>query len=71
VRAALVRVPTPRPRRAVVWTVEQSRRFLENARDDLDPYYVAYVLMLVLGLGSGEVLGAAVQPPDQESARDK
>jgi hypothetical protein len=30
--------------------VEQSRRFLGNARGESDPYYVAHVLMLVLGL---------------------
>ena len=65
--AALVRVPTPRPRRAAVWTVEQSRRFLENARDESDPYYVAYVLMLVLGLRRGEVLGLAWQDIDLDA----
>lgn len=40
-----------------MWTVEQSRRFLESARDDADPLYVGWVLMLVLGLRRGEVLG--------------
>lgn len=55
--AALVRVPTPRARKRPVWTVEQSRRFLESARDDADPLYVGWVLMLVLGLRRGEVLG--------------
>jgi integrase len=55
--AALVKVSTPRARRTLVWTVDQSRQFLENARGENDPYYVAYVLMLVLGLRRGEVLG--------------
>jgi integrase len=62
--AALVRVPTPRARRLPVWSVDQSRRFLESARSDDDPYYVAYVLMLVLGLRRGEVLGLAWQDVD-------
>jgi integrase len=53
----LTEVPRPRARRTLVWTVDQSRQFLENARDDNDAYYVAYVLMLVLGLRRGEVLG--------------
>jgi hypothetical protein len=38
--AALVKVSTPRARRTLVWTVDQSRQFLENARDENDPYYV-------------------------------
>lgn len=57
--AALVRVPVPRPKRIQAWTVDQSRRFLESARTDDDPLYVAYVLMLVLGLRRGELLGLA------------
>lgn len=57
--AALVRVPTPRARRAPVWTAEQSRVFLECAKQGDDPFFAAYVLMLVLGLRRGEVLGLA------------
>lgn len=57
--AALVRVPTPRPKRAQAWSADQSRRFLESARADDDPPYVSYVLMLVLGLRRGELLGLA------------
>lgn len=62
--AALVRVPTPRPKRVQAWSVDQSRRFLESARADDDPLYVAYVLMLVLGLRRGELLGLAWQDVD-------
>ncbi len=65
--AALVRVPLPRARRAVIWTVDQSRRFLEYARDADDPLYVAWVLMLVLGLRRGEILGLAWSDVDLES----
>jgi hypothetical protein len=32
-------------------------QFLESARADDDPLYVAYVLMLILGLRRGEALG--------------
>lgn len=65
--AALVRVPVPRQRRAVTWSVEHSRRFLESAREEGDPYYAGYVLMLVLGLRRGEVLGLAWRDVDLES----
>ncbi len=37
--AALVRVPVPRAKRSVLWTVEESRQFLESARREDDPYY--------------------------------
>ena len=40
-----------------MWTVDEARRFLESARRDQDPFYAAYVLILVLGLRKGEVLG--------------
>ena len=55
--AALVRVPVPRPRKARPWDVEEARRFLESARQNDDPHYCAFVLILVLGLRRGEVLG--------------
>ena len=32
-----------------MWTVDEARRFLESARRDQDPFYAAYVLILVLG----------------------
>ena len=57
--AALVRVPVPRSRKSVVWSVEEARRFLESARAEDDPLYAGYVLMLVLGLRRGELLGLA------------
>src|SRR5512133_4137876 len=59
--AALVKVPVPRAHRARVWTVEEARTFLESARAANDPFYAAYVLMLVLRLRRGEIL-AAPQP---------
>jgi integrase len=37
--------------------VEEARRFLEAARQAHDPLFVAYVLILVLGLRRGEALG--------------
>ena len=67
--AALVKVSTPRARRTPVWTVDQARQFLENARDENDPYYVAYVLMLVLGLRRGEVLGLGWDDVDLDAGK--
>lgn len=67
--AALVRVPTPRPKRVQAWSADQSRRFLESARADDDPLYVAYVLMLVLGLRRGELLGLAWRDVDLEAGQ--
>ena len=66
--AALVRVPVPRPRRAVVWSVEEARRFLVSAKEGRDPYYAAYVLLLVLGLRRGELLGLAWEDVDLAGA---
>jgi integrase len=57
--AAFAKVPTPpkRRRRGSVWSVEEASRFLASARDDGDPLYAAYVLVLVNALRKGEVLG--------------
>jgi integrase len=57
--AALAKVPSPpkRRRRGSVWSVEEASRFLATAREDRDPLYAAYVLILVNGLRRGEVLG--------------
>jgi len=56
--AALVRVSKPRKTRKVKpWSVDEARYFLENAKAADDPFYAAYVLILVLGLRKGEVLG--------------
>jgi GNAT superfamily N-acetyltransferase len=67
--AALVKVPVPRAHRAPVWTVEEARAFLESARTANDPFYAAYVLMLVLGLRRGEMFGLAWSEVDLEPAR--
>jgi integrase len=57
--AALVKVPSPprRRRKGSAWSVEEGSRFLASARDDGDPFYAAYVLILVNALRKGEVLG--------------
>jgi integrase len=65
--AALIKVPVPRAHRARVWTVEEARTFLESARTANDPFYAAYVLMLVLGLRRGEILGLAWSEVDLEA----
>lgn len=55
--ASIVRLPTPRKRRNKWWSADEARAFLESARRDDDPFYAAYVLILVLGLRRGEALG--------------
>jgi integrase len=55
--AASVKLPTSRSRKRKAWSGDEARRFLESAWADNDPFYAAYVLVLVLGLRMGEVLG--------------
>jgi len=52
-----IKMPRLRTRTIQPWSVEEARRFLESARDERDPFYPAYVLILVLGLRRGEMLG--------------
>ncbi len=68
--AAFAKVPTPprRHRKGSVWNVEEASRFLASARDDADPLYAAYVLILVNGLRKGEVLGLTWASIDEERA---
>lgn len=66
--AAAVKLPTSRSRRRKAWSGEEARRFLESARSDGDPFYAAYVLVLVLGLRKGEVLGLTWQDIDLDDA---
>lgn len=57
--ASLVKLPSPpkRRRKGASWSVQEASSFLESARNDNDPLYAAYVLILVLGLRKGEILG--------------
>jgi integrase len=55
--AAVVRLPAPRKRKRLWWSVDDARKFLETARQISEALYAAYVLILVLGLRKGEVLG--------------
>jgi integrase len=57
--AAYASVPSPSPRRPdiQVWTRQEASRFLASARDDNDPLYAAYILVLVSALRRSEVLG--------------
>lgn len=52
-----VKLPSARKKKRRAWTSDEARQFLESARADRDPYYAAYVLVLVLGLRKGEMLG--------------
>jgi integrase len=69
--AALVKVPVRRARRTPVWLWRRARTFLESARGANDPFYAAYVLMLVLGLRRGEILGLGWQKLILEPARHR
>ena len=57
--AELVTLPKARKknRRRNSWTVDEARKFLEWSRNDNDPLYPLWVLILVLGLRKGEALG--------------
>jgi integrase len=57
--ASYVKIPGPprRRRKGSAWSVEEASRFLASARDDSDPFYAAYVLILVNALRKGEALG--------------
>lgn len=68
--AAMVKVPSPprRRRKGSAWSVEEASRFLASARDDGDPLYAAYVLILVNGLRKGEVLGLVWPSIDENEA---
>ena len=68
--AAYVKVPTPpkRRRKGSVWSVQEASRFLASARDDGDPLYAAYVLVLINALRKGEVLGLTRPSVDFDQA---
>lgn len=57
--ASLTKLPSARKRtrKSSNWSVEEARSFLETARDQDDPLYAAWVLILVMGLRKGEVFG--------------
>ena len=63
--AELVTLPKARKknRRRNSWTVSEARKFLECSRNEADPLYPLWVLILVLGLRKGEALGL-VEPDD-------
>ncbi|MBO0802773.1 MAG: tyrosine-type recombinase/integrase [Nocardiopsaceae bacterium] len=63
--AELAKLPKARKRlrRRNSWTVTEARKFLESSRDENDPLYPLWVLILVLGLRKGEALGL-VEPPE-------
>jgi integrase len=66
--ARAVKLPPVRKHRRRAWNSDQARRFLESARRDRDPFYAAYVLVLVLGLRKGELLGLTWSRVDLDAA---
>ncbi|RZU50808.1 site-specific recombinase XerD [Krasilnikovia cinnamomea] len=63
-----VKLPSARARKRRAWTSDEARQFLESARADRDPFYAAYVLVLVLGLRKGEMLGVTWGGIDLDAA---
>jgi integrase len=56
---AYTTLPSPAARNpnGSAWTAAEAGRFLGSARDDNDPFYAAYVLVLINALSRGEALG--------------
>jgi integrase len=69
--ASYAKVPTPprRRRNGSAWSVEEAGRFLASAREDDDPLYAAYVLVLVNGLRRGQALGLTWPSIDLDRAQ--
>ncbi|MEU0560763.1 hypothetical protein [Dactylosporangium sp. NPDC006015] len=44
---SLAKVAKPRTRKPTAWTAEEAKTFLEAAQEASDPFYAAYVLILV------------------------
>jgi integrase len=63
--AELVTLPRARKklRRRSSWTVDEACRFLESSRNNGDPLYPLWVLLVVLGMRKGEALGL-LRPDD-------
>lgn len=53
----LVTLPAVRKPKRQRWSNDEARKFLESAKNDNDPLYAAYVLIVVMGMREGEVLG--------------
>jgi integrase len=68
--ASYAKVPSPpkRRRKGSAWSVQEASRFLASAREDDDPLYAAYVLILVNGLRKGAVLGLTWPDADLAAA---
>ena len=64
--AATVELPRVHRSEASVWTTEEARRFLVEAR--ADRWYLVYRLLLVAGLRRGEVLGLRWSQVDLDAA---
>lgn len=47
------------------WSTEQAKTFLVSARQDDDPFYAAYVLVIAMAMRKGEVLGLPEDAVDE------
>ena len=67
--AAFAAVPSPRRRRrpGPAWSAAEGSRFLASAVADGDPFFVAYILVLVNALSKAEALGLTWSSADLAS----
>ncbi|WP_342477788.1 site-specific integrase [Paenibacillus sp. FSL H7-0350] len=63
--AELVKRPVARKKEMQVWTLEESHRFLDAAKDDR--YYIVSLLALTTGMRQGEILGLRWKDVDFEN----
>ncbi|GAA3891456.1 site-specific integrase [Saccharothrix violaceirubra] len=66
--AALIKIPKVvgqrRARKRKRWTNAEAKAFLASAREDGDPLYAVYVLVVLLAMRKGEALGVPVDAPN-------
>lgn len=53
--AQLVEKPKHTPKKSIIWTAEQTTKFLQKAKSH--PQYIAFILLLTYGMRRGEALG--------------
>jgi integrase len=68
----LVKVPRvnqrKRKRKGKRWSTDQAKTFLVSARQDGDPFYAAYVLVIAMAMRKGEVLGLPDDAVNEDAA---
>jgi integrase len=69
----LVKVPSNsqrgRKRKVRRWSTAETKTFLVSARQDDDPFYAAYVLVIAMAMRKGEVLGLPEDAADESTGK--